>query len=142
MKPDATQDEIKDTIDAISLFADNNANAQIFRQSLMQATHRGHAASAKAVLSEVQNRHDDIKKTEKTIVELQQLFMDMSLLVERQQETINVAEQNVETAAVELEQGTHLVNRAIMSARATRTKKWCCLFLTMGICVMIGILVW
>lgn len=133
MKPEATQDEIDDILDN----ADDDA--QIFTQSLMQATRRGHA---KAVLSEVQNRHDDIKNIEKTIVELHQLFMDMSLLVERQQETVNVVEQNAETAAVQLEEGTKLVNRAIMSAKATRTKKWCCFFLTIGICVMIGILVW
>ncbi|CAO3640326.1 unnamed protein product [Mucor fragilis] len=105
----------------------------------MQATRRGHA---KAVLSEVQNRHDDIKNIEKTIVELHQLFMDMSLLVERQQETVDAVEQNAETAAVQLKEGTNLVNRAIMSAKATRTKKWCCFFFTIGICVMIGILVW
>ncbi|KAL7310665.1 hypothetical protein PS15m_010136 [Mucor circinelloides] len=133
VKPEATQDEIDDILDN----ADDDA--QIFTQSLMQATRRGHA---KAVLSEVQNRHDDIKNIEKTIVELHQLFMDMSLLVERQQETVNVVEQNAETAAVQLEEGTKLVKRAIMSAKATRTKKWCCFFLTIGICVMIGILVW
>lgn len=133
VKPDATQDEIETILDN----ADDDA--QIFSQSLMQATRRGHA---KAVLSEVQNRHDDIKNIEKTIVELHQLFMDMSLLVERQQETVNVVEQNAETAAVQLEEGTNLVKRAIMSAKATRTKKWCCFFLTISICVMIGILVW
>ncbi|GAN08186.1 syntaxin-like protein [Mucor ambiguus] len=133
VKPEATQDEIDDILDN----ADDDA--QIFTQSLMQATRQGHA---KAVLSEVQNRHDDIKNIEKTIVELHQLFMDMSLLVERQQETVNTVEQNAETAAVQLKEGTNLVNRAIMSAKATRTKKWCCFFLTIGICVMIGILVW
>ncbi|KAK4512226.1 serine/threonine protein phosphatase Pzh1 [Mucor velutinosus] len=133
VKPEATQDEIDDILDN----ADDDA--QIFAQSLMQATRRGHA---KAVLSEVQNRHDDIKNIEKTIVELHQLFMDMSLLVERQQETVNAVEQNAETAAVQLKEGTNLVNRAIMSAKATRAKKWCCFFLTIGICVMIGILVW
>ncbi|KAF1800945.1 t-SNARE [Mucor lusitanicus] len=133
VKPEATQDEIDDILDN----ADDDA--QIFTQSLMQATRRGHA---KAVLSEVQNRHDDIKNIEKTIVELHQLFMDMSVLVERQQETVNAVEQNAETAAVQLKEGTNLVNRAILSAKATRTKKWCCFFLTIGICVMIGILVW
>ncbi|KAI8647828.1 t-SNARE [Parasitella parasitica] len=133
VKPNATQDEVDDILDN----ADDDA--QIFTQSLMQATRRGHA---KAVQSEVQNRHDDIKNIEKTIVELHQLFMDMSLLVEHQQETVNTVEQNADTAAVQLEEGTHLVKKAIKIAKATRAKKWCCFLLAIGICVMIGILVW
>jgi syntaxin 1B/2/3 len=56
----------------------------------MQASRRGHA---QAVLSEEQNRHADIKNIENTIVELHQPFMDMSLLVEQQEEIVEAIQQ-------------------------------------------------
>ncbi|KAI8340274.1 t-SNARE [Chlamydoabsidia padenii] len=105
----------------------------------MQASRRGQAT---AVLSEVQNRHDDIKKIEKTIVELHQLFMDMQMLVEQQGETINQIEEHAETTAAHLEEGNKFVSKAISSARATRHKKWCCFVICIILAVVIAILVW
>lgn len=58
VKPDASQDEVDDIIDA-------DDTPQVFAQSLMNASRQG---QSKAVLSEVQTRHDDIKHIEKTIV--------------------------------------------------------------------------
>ncbi|KAG0172282.1 Plasma membrane t-SNARE, secretory vesicle fusion [Apophysomyces sp. BC1015] len=58
VKPDATQDEIDAVIDS-------DQPPQLFSQSLMQASRMG---EAREVLSEVQSRHDDIKRIEKTIV--------------------------------------------------------------------------
>jgi syntaxin 1B/2/3 len=71
-------------------------------------------------MSEVQTRHDDIKKIEKTIVELHQLFMDMQMMVEQQKEVVEQIEQNADTTANDLEQGTKLVTRAVKTAKATR----------------------
>lgn len=58
VKPDATQDEVDDIIDA-------DDTPQVFAQSLMNASRQG---QSRAVLSEVQTRHDDIKHIEKTII--------------------------------------------------------------------------
>ncbi|ORZ23025.1 t-SNARE [Absidia repens] len=132
VKPEATEQEIDNIIDS-------DESNQVFTQSLMQASRRG---QARAVLSEVQNRHDDIKKIEKTIVELHQLFMDMQMLVEQQGETIDQIEEHAETTAVQMEEGTKFVTRAIASARATRHKKWCCFVICIILAVVIAILVW
>ncbi|KAI8084919.1 t-SNARE [Halteromyces radiatus] len=132
VKPEATQEEVDDIIDS-------DKSSQVFTQSLMQA---GRTSQARAVLSEVQDRHQDIKKIEQTIMELHQLFMDMSMLVEQQGETLNQVEYHAEDTTANLEQGNKFIARAIQSAKATRAKKWCCFFLTIGICVMIAILVW
>lgn len=105
----------------------------------MSASRQG---QSKAVLSEVQTRHDDIKHIEKTIVELHQLFMDMQMMVEQQGETLNTIENHADNTAADLKQGNTYLTRAITLAKATRAKKWCCFFLCIGICVMIAILVW
>ncbi|KAH8554868.1 t-SNARE [Umbelopsis sp. PMI_123] len=132
VKPNATQDEIDDIIDA-------DDQSPIFAQSLMQQQRSG---QARAVLAEVQNRHDDMKKIEKTIIELQQLFMDMQLLVEQQGEHLNTIVENADTTVGELERGNKHVDSAIKKARAVRAKKWGCFVLTIILAVVIAILVW
>ncbi|KAI9303636.1 t-SNARE [Cunninghamella echinulata] len=132
VKPNCNQEEI----DAI---LDSDQSSQIFTQSLMQA---GRTSQARAVLSEVQERHEDIKRIEKTILELHQLFLEMSMLIENQGETVNQIQEHTETTAGQIEEGNKFVSKAIKSARATRAKKWCCFFLVIIICVMIAILVW
>ncbi|KAI9268956.1 t-SNARE [Phascolomyces articulosus] len=132
VKPDATPDEIEQVIDS-------DEAPQIFAQSLMNSNRSGHA---NAVLNEVQSRHDDIKKIEKTILELHQLFMDMQMMIEQQGEVLNNVEQQVESTVVDLEQGNKDVEKAIVSARATRAKKWCCFVIAIIIAIVIAILVW
>ncbi|CEP18619.1 hypothetical protein [Parasitella parasitica] len=110
VQPNATPDDIERVLDS-------DEPPQIFAQSLMQSNRSG---QAKAVLSEVQSRHDDIKKIEKTILELHQLFVDMQMMVEQQAETINQIETHVETTVVDLEQGNRDISKAIVSAKSTR----------------------
>jgi syntaxin 1B/2/3 len=83
----------------------------------MQANRSG---QARAVLSEVQSRHDDIKKIERTILELHQLFVDMQMMVEQQAETLTQIEVHAETAMVDLEHGNKDIDRALVSAKSTR----------------------
>jgi syntaxin 1B/2/3 len=81
----------------------------------------------------VRQRHAAIQQIEKTMLELQQLFQDLDAIVMEQEPMV----QNVEAKAMDthenLEQGNVQVDRAIVSARAARKKKWICL----GICVAI-----
>lgn len=83
----------------------------------MQSNRSG---QARAVLSEVQSRHDDIKKIEKTILELHQLFVDMQMMVEQQQEVFNQIETHAENVVVDLEVGNQDIEKAIVSAKSTR----------------------
>lgn len=75
---------------------------------------------SKAVLSEVQTRHTDIKHIEKTIIELHQLFMDMQMMIEQQGEVLNNVEQHADTTAVQLKEGNTYLTRAIATAKSTR----------------------
>ncbi|KAI7885926.1 t-SNARE [Mucor mucedo] len=132
VKQDVTEEEL----DAIM---DSDQQNQIFAQSLMQNSRSG---QAKAVLSEVQTRHDDIKRIQKTILELAQLFEDMQMMVEEQGETITQIESHAQNAETDVEQGVKHIDRAIIIAKSTRAKKWCCFFITIILAVVIAILVW
>jgi syntaxin 1B/2/3 len=81
VKPDATPEEVKQVLET--------DNPQIFSQALLSSNRYGDARGA---FKEVQERHEDIKKIEKTLTELAQMFNEMSMLVEQQDETINTIE--------------------------------------------------
>ncbi|EMD38443.1 hypothetical protein CERSUDRAFT_113604 [Gelatoporia subvermispora B] len=131
VKPDATQEEVQAVVD-------NDQGGQIFSQALMNSNRYGEARSA---YREVQERHEDIKRIEKTLTELAQLFNDMSIMVEQQDEQINI----IETTAAEVEKDTEVglgyTEKAVESARAARKKRWICFILSLIIIAIIAIVV-
>jgi hypothetical protein len=78
----------------------------------------------------VQQRHDAIQQIERTMIELQQLFQDLDAIVVEQEAAIINIEQKAEETHTHLEAGNVHVDKAIVSARGARKKKWICL----GIC--------
>ncbi|ORZ19178.1 t-SNARE [Lobosporangium transversale] len=130
VKPDATPQEIAQAMES--------DNQQIFAQSVLQSTRYGDANRA---LREVQSRHDDIKKIEKTILELQQLFIDMETLVTDQGVVMETIEQNTQQANTSLQSGNQQVDNAISSARSARKKKWICLIISIVLLIIIVIIV-
>ncbi|KAI9488270.1 t-SNARE [Zychaea mexicana] len=132
VKPEATEEEV-------DRIMDSDQGTQVFTQSIIQAGRQG---ASRAVLSEVQNRHIDIKRIERTLVELHQLFQDMHMLVEQQGDVLVKIDDRAQETAGELKEGNSAVKRAVDLARSTRGKKWCCLVLVIILCVVIAILVW
>ncbi|KAF9080627.1 Plasma membrane t-SNARE, secretory vesicle fusion [Mortierella sp. AD031] len=130
VKPDATPQEIAQVMES--------DNQQIFAQSVLNSTRYGDANRA---LREVQSRHDDIKKIEKTILELHQLFIDMETLVTEQAEVMNTIEENTQQTDVHLEIGNKEVDTAIVNARGARKKKWICLIISLIILIIIVVVV-
>ncbi|KAK3812718.1 MAG: t-SNARE [Linnemannia elongata] len=130
VKPDATPAEIAQ--------ATESDNPQIFAQSVLQSTRYGDANRA---LREVQSRHDDIKKIEKTIVELNQLFIDMETLVTEQAEVMNTIEENTQQTDTHLVSGNKEVDIAITNAIGARRKKWICFFISLILIIIIVIIV-
>ncbi|CAD6574833.1 MAG: Plasma membrane t-SNARE, secretory vesicle fusion [Cyphobasidiales sp. Tagirdzhanova-0007] len=119
VKPDATQEEIRYAMDT-------DQGSQVFSQALTQSTRY---ADARNAYREVQERHEDIKRIAQTMTELQELFNDMAMLVERQDDQIqtieasgNDVETNMGAANVELEKG-------VKSARKARRKRWICFWI-------------
>lgn len=77
-------------------------------------------SDAKSALTEAKVRHDDIMKIEQSIEELVQLFQDMSLLLDTQQELVNTIEAQVENTAVYVEEGSKQVGQAIEYRKKSR----------------------
>ena len=90
----------------------------------MTSTRHGEARSA---LREVQSRHQDIQKIERTITELAQLFNEMSIMIEVQEAAIDNIEQKAQETETHVESGLQATEQAVVSARAARRKKWWCL---------------
>jgi syntaxin 1B/2/3 len=127
IKPDATDEEIKAVVE--------DGSQQYFQQALMQSNRRGEARS---VLNEVQVRHRELLKLEKTMAELTQLFHDMEELVIEQDQPIQQIEEQIGAAQHDIEQGVGHTNKAVKSAKSARKKKLWCLAIVVLICVILA----
>lgn len=130
VKPDATQEEIAAVVN-------NDTGAQVFSQALMSSNRYG---ESRVAYREVQQRHDDVKKIEKTLTELAQLFSDMSVMVAQQDETIDAIETHAAQADKDMEQGLQQTDKAVDYARAARRKRWICFWITLAILAVIAII--
>lgn len=128
IKPNASDEEVKAAIE------DGENTQQYFQQALMQSNRRG---EAKTVLNEVNLRHRELLKLEKTMAELTQLFHDMEELVIEQDQPIQQIEQQINLAQNDIEQGVGHTNKAVKSAKAARNKrKWCAFIIVLIIVIL------
>lgn len=79
---------------------------------------------AKKALEDIQSKHREVMKIEKSILELQQLFMDMAVLVAAQGEVIDQIVVHVDNAVNDTEAGVKELATAVTIQKKTR-KKMC-----------------
>jgi len=118
VKPDATDSEVAAVVDNT-----DGAGGQIFSQALSASTRYG---QSRAAYTEVQDRHEDIKKIERTLEELAQLFNDMSTLVAQQDESVDYIQNTAHDIEQDASKGVEHTDKAVISARAARKKRWIC----------------
>ncbi|KAF9453240.1 t-SNARE [Macrolepiota fuliginosa MF-IS2] len=128
VKPDATPEEVRAVVN------DTN-NDQIFSQALMSSRY----GDSQKAYREVQERHEEIKRIEQTLAELAQLFNDMSVLVEQQDEVVNTIETAAAGVEKDVETGLQYTNKAVDSARAARKKRWICFFIIVIVLIIVAI---
>ncbi|XP_075220834.1 syntaxin-like isoform X2 [Lycorma delicatula] len=75
---------------------------------------------ARRVLEDVQLRHEELLKLEKSITELRDLFVEMALLVEQQGDMINNIERHVEEAGEHVEKAKTHITKATKYQRKLR----------------------
>ncbi|KAI2624112.1 t-SNARE [Xylaria nigripes] len=132
VNPDATEDEVRQATEA------DWGNEGVF-QTALRTNRTGQASS---VLGAVRARHNELQRIEKTLMELANLFQDLAVLVEQQEEPVGQAEQNAGKTNVFIGQGTEHVKKGIISARNARKWKWWCLLiviLIIGVAVGLGV---
>ncbi|CAL1704878.1 unnamed protein product [Somion occarium] len=132
VKPDATPEEVNAAVNDTTGGGD-----QIFAQALTTSTRYG---ESRAAYREVQDRHEDIRRIERTLEELAQLFNDMSVLVVQQDEAINVIQTTAGTVEHDTEAGLKQTEKAVKHARSARRKRWICFFLLLVILAIIAII--
>ncbi|VDB82808.1 unnamed protein product [Peniophora sp. CBMAI 1063] len=133
VKPDATPEEVRAVVE-------NDGGGQVFQQALMNTTRYDQSRMA---YREVQERHEEIQKIERTLAELAQIFNDMSILVNQQDETINAIETSAQQVEGDTEAGLQQTEKAVVHARAARRKRWICfgifVFIVLVLALVLGI---
>ncbi|KAL2439019.1 hypothetical protein ABEF95_015522 [Exophiala dermatitidis] len=127
VRPDASDAEVREAVE------DPN-NQQIFSSALIQSDRRG---EAQTVARNVSQRHEDIQKIERQMIELAQLFQDLEALVVQQEPAVTQIEQRGEEVTEHVAKANTELEGAVVKARAARRKKWICL----GIVVLIIIII-
>ncbi|KAI0748257.1 t-SNARE [Daedaleopsis nitida] len=118
VKPDATPDEVAAVVNDT-----DGTGAQIFTQALSSSTRYG---ESRMVYREVQDRHNDIQKIERTLEELAQLFSDMSVLVAQQDEAIDQIQVTAGKVEDDTRKGTKETEIAVDHARRARRMRKIC----------------
>eukprot|EP00262_Sarcandra_glabra_P011050 TRINITY_DN2674_c2_g1_i1.p1 TRINITY_DN2674_c2_g1~~TRINITY_DN2674_c2_g1_i1.p1 ORF type:complete len:300 (+),score=46.07 TRINITY_DN2674_c2_g1_i1:278-1177(+) len=100
----------------------STGESETFLQKAIQEQGKGRVMDT---ISEIQERHDAAREIEKNLMELHQVFLDMSVLVQAQGEQIDDIESQVARANSFVRGGTNQLQTARKHQRSTR--KWTCI---------------
>lgn len=91
-------------------------------------------AALRYQIEDLRARNEDIQKLSRNIVELHQMFTDMSILVEGQQELINDIEYNVKEVKKDTKKAAEELVEARKHQKSARKKKMC-------ICILVIVII-
>ncbi|KAM7505118.1 hypothetical protein LguiB_004022 [Lonicera macranthoides] len=93
-------------------------------------------------LAEIQERQDAVMEVERKLLELQQIFLDMAVLVDAQGELLDNIETQVSSAVDHVQSGNKMLQRAKSLQKSNR--KWMCvaviIFLIVVVIIVVGVL--
>ena len=87
------------------------------------------SGAATSVLGAVRARHNDIQQIEKTLIELDQLFQDLSQTVLVHEAAVTSVEQRTDNIVKETTSANAELTKGVSNARRARKLRWCCLIL-------------
>ncbi|XP_050214227.1 syntaxin-132-like [Mercurialis annua] len=108
----------EETIDQLIETGDSE---QIFQKAI-QEQGRGQIMDT---LAEIQERHDAVRDLERKLLDLQQIFLDMAVLVDAQGEMLDNIESQVSSAVDHVQSGNTALQKAKKLQRNSR--KWMCI---------------
>ncbi|CAI0384769.1 unnamed protein product [Linum tenue] len=108
----------EETIDQLIETGDSE---QIFQKAI----HEQGRGQVMDTLAEIQERHDAVRELEKKLLELQQIFLDMAVLVDAQGDLLDNIESHVSTAVDHVQSGNTALQRAKSYQKSSR--KWMCI---------------
>lgn len=116
--------------DVIQGYIESGQSAEIFKGVKLE--------KAEKQLSDIKDRHEDIKRLERSLMELHEMFVDMSILVSEQGDMIDRIENQVAKSADYVESAKKKLIKAKNLQSSARRKKWCC---TITVLIIIAVLV-
>ena len=89
------------------------------------------------MMKDIKNRHEEIMKLEQSVLEIHELFKDLSNLVDLQQESLDIIEQRVKSSNNYVKAGATKIVKAHDYAKKTRKRKCCLLIIFLMILLAI-----
>ncbi|CAD5188674.1 syntaxin-132-like [Musa acuminata AAA Group] len=108
---------------------------QIFQKAI-QEQGRGQVMDT---LAEIHERHNTVKDLERKLLELQQIFVDMAVLVDAQGEILDNIESQVSSAVDHVQSGTVALQKAKKLQKNSR--KWMCIAIIILLLIVVIIVV-
>ncbi|BBH06913.1 syntaxin of plants 131 [Prunus dulcis] len=108
---------------------------QIFQKAI-QEQGRGQIMDT---LAEIQERHDAVRDLERKLLDLQQIFLDMAVLVDAQGDLLDNIETQVSSAVDHVQQGNTALQKAKKLQKSSR--KWMCIAILILLIIVIIIVV-
>ncbi|KAJ3203671.1 Plasma membrane t-SNARE, secretory vesicle fusion [Entophlyctis luteolus] len=129
-RPDATPQEIARALDSSS--------GSAYSQQLLASRNE----KQRRALEEVQDRHTELQKIERSMSELFDLFQEMNAMIEQQQTLINNVEANVENAVEYIDSGSKELSKAIVYRKSTRKKQGWIVAIVIALLIVVGVVVY
>ncbi|OAY41920.1 syntaxin-132 [Manihot esculenta] len=122
----------EETIDRLIETGDSE---QIFQKAI----HEQGRGQVMDTLAEIQERHDAVRDLEKKLLDLQQIFLDMAVLVDAQGEMLDNIESQVSSAVDHVQSGNTALQKAKKLQRNSR--KWMCIAIIILLLIVVIIVV-
>ncbi|KAI8799253.1 t-SNARE [Cladochytrium replicatum] len=128
--PNATQEEIDQAIDS--------RQGPVFAQQLLSTR----VDAQRKTLQEVNARHEELQRIERSITELYELFQEMQLMIDTQAEVINNVETRVGEATAFLEEGNVAMTNAVEHRKSARRTAWIITGIIIAVIIIVLIILW
>ncbi|KAF3588445.1 hypothetical protein F2Q69_00032463, partial [Brassica cretica] len=130
----AVKKKFKDKISEFQMvdrLIETGYSEQIFQKVIMEQG-RGQIMDT---LAEIQERHDAVRGLEKKLLDLQQVFLDMAVLVDAQGEMLDNIENMVSSAVDHVQSGNNQLTKALKKQKSSR--KWMCIAILILLIIVI-----
>lgn len=96
-------------------------------------------AVAQKTLTEMRDRHADIKMIERSVADLHQLFVEVQLVVDQQGDLLDRLESQVGDTEAATEAAAGEMHGAVQKKKSAQRKRWILILLTLVILGIVGL---
>eukprot|EP00112_Aurelia_sp_Birch-Aquarium-sp1_P000214 Seg1018.16 transcript_id=Seg1018.16/GoldUCD/mRNA.D3Y31 product=Syntaxin-7 protein_id=Seg1018.16/GoldUCD/D3Y31 len=119
---------------------EDREQAQVFQQE--RGPQIQMQTEAELSLEEIKEREEAIRKLEHDILDVNDIFKELALMVHEHGDVIDSIEANVDSASSHVEQGNVQLEKARDYQKASRRKMCCLLVILLLVAGIIGLIVW